>query len=124
MPDQPASALLLSDDLIFTSRITGTARSLGLTVRQARSVDALEQMARELAPSCILVDLNLPGLDVPEMIRRLREAAPRMPRLVGYGSHVDAASLKAARAAGCDVVLPRSAFVEQLPEQLPAWMNH
>lgn len=122
MPDQ-LTALLLSDDLIFTSRIAGTGRSLGLTVRQARSVAALEQLARELAPACVLLDLNHSGLDVPDLIVRLREACPRMPRLVGYGSHVDAASLKAARAAGCDVVLPRSAFVEQLPEQLPAWMS-
>ena len=29
--------LLLSDDLIFTSRIIGTARALGLEVRQART---------------------------------------------------------------------------------------
>src|SRR5262245_17239700 len=123
MSDQPPSALLLSDDLIFTSRIAGTARYLGLNVRQARSVDALEQLARESPPACILVDLNYPGLDVPGLIGRLREVCPRMPRLVGYGSHVDAAGLRAARAAGCDVVLPRSAFVEQLPEQLPAWMS-
>jgi CheY-like chemotaxis protein len=116
-------ALLLSDDLLDASRITGTARSLGLSVQQVRSVDVLEQLARETAPSCILVDLNYPHLDVAELIRRLRNNCPQMPRLVGYGSHVDAAGLKAARSAGCDLVLPRSAFVEQLAEQLPAWMS-
>src|SRR6266700_1765892 len=120
---EQSTALLLSDDLIFTSRIAGTARALGLSIRQARSVDVLEQLARELAPACVLVDLNFPGLDVPDMIARLRGACPRVPRRGGCGSHVDAASLKAARSAGCDVVLPRSAFVEQLPEQLPAWMS-
>jgi CheY-like chemotaxis protein len=123
MTNQPPIALLLSDDLIDASRITGTARSLGLTVRQVGSVDALEQLVRESAPSCVLVDLNYPRLDVPGMIRRLSGASPNMPRLVGYGSHVDAVGLKAARAAGCDLVLPRSAFVEQLADQLPAWMS-
>jgi CheY-like chemotaxis protein len=117
------NALLLSDDLIFTSRIAGTARAQGLSVQQARSTEALVQLAGEQAPSCILVDLNYPGLDVAELLRRLSEACPQMPRIVGYGSHVDAAGLKAARAVGCDLVLPRSAFVEQLPEQLPAWMK-
>jgi CheY-like chemotaxis protein len=122
MSDQP-TALLLSDDLIDTSRITGTAQSLGLSVQQVRTVDVLEQLAKVSGPSCVLVDLNYPGLDVLELIHRLREACPQMPRLVGFGSHVDAAGLKVARAAGFDVVLPRSAFVQQMAEQLPAWLS-
>ena len=114
--------LLLSDDLIFTSRITATARALGLTIKAARSVEALEALARQQAPSGVLVDLGNPGLDVPDLIARLRAVCPVMPRLVAYGSHVDAAGLRAARAAGCDIVLPRSAFVEQLPAALPEWL--
>ena len=114
--------LLLSDDLIFTSRITATARALGLTVRAARSVDALGELARREAPAGVLIDLGNPGLSVPDLIGRLRAACPRMPRVVAYGSHVDAAGLRAARAAGCDLVLPRSAFVEQLPTALPDWL--
>jgi CheY-like chemotaxis protein len=115
--------LLLSDDLIFTSRITGTARGLGFVVKPARSVEALEALARQEAPRCVLVDLANPGLAVPDLIRRLREACPTMPRVVAYGSHVDAAGLRAAREAGCHLVLPRSKFVEELPAALPGWMT-
>jgi CheY-like chemotaxis protein len=115
--------LILSDDLIDTSRVTGTARTLGLTVKQARSVDALLKLAGEQAPTCVLVDLNQPGLNVPDLLRRLGEACPTRPRVVGYGSHVDAAGLKAAREAGCDLVLPRSAFVERLPHDLAGWLK-
>jgi CheY-like chemotaxis protein len=115
--------LLLSDDLIFTSRITGTAGSLGLTVKAARSADALLEMARQQPPDGVIVDLANPGLDVPELLRRLREVCPVMPRVTAYGSHVDAAGLKAARDAGCDLVLPRSAFVEKLPQDLPDWLT-
>jgi CheY-like chemotaxis protein len=114
--------LLLSDDLIFTSRITATGRALGLAIKAARSVEALEALARQQVPSGVLVDLGNPGLDVPDLIARLRAACAVMPRVVGYGSHVDAAGLRAARAAGCDLVLPRSAFVEQLPTALPEWL--
>jgi hypothetical protein len=42
--------------------------------------------------------------------------------VVAYGSHVDTATLRAAREAGCDVVLPRSKFVEELPTALPTWL--
>jgi CheY-like chemotaxis protein len=118
-----ATGLLLSDDLIFTSRITGTGRDLGLAVRPARTPDALVALARQEAPGGVLVDLGFPGLDVPDLVRRLREACPAMPRLVAYGAHVDAAGLRAARQDGCDVVLPRSAFVEQLPSQLAEWLS-
>jgi CheY-like chemotaxis protein len=115
--------LLLSDDLMFASRITGTARSLGLIVKPARSVDVLENLARQESPGCVILDLANPSLHVSELLGWLRETCSPMPRVVAYGSHVDAAGLKAARDAGCDVVLPRSAFVEQLPVTLREWLE-
>ncbi len=113
--------LLLSDDFLFGSKITATARSLGLTVKTARNVDALLGL-RAPAPRCVVIDLANPGLDIAQLAHALRAVAPP-PFLVAYGSHVDAATLKAARDAGCDVVLPRSKFVEELPTQLATWFR-
>jgi DNA-binding NarL/FixJ family response regulator len=119
----PAPAgLLLSDDLIFTSRITGTARAQGLEVRQARSAEALVEVARQAPPHGVLIDLGFPGLALEDLLGQLAQACPAMPRVIAYGSHVDTASLKAARAAGCAVVLPRSKFVEDLAKELPNWL--
>jgi CheY-like chemotaxis protein len=116
------SALLLSDDLLFASRITGEARALDLSVKPARSLDQLFTLAAQEAPSCLLLDLAFPGLVLSDFFRRLRETCPSSPRVVAYGSHVDAEGLRAARAAGCDPVLPRSKFVEELPQRLPEWL--
>lgn len=113
--------LLLSDDLIFASRISGTASALGLTVQTARTAEALLALARRQAPGCVILDLANPGLALPDLLRGLRAACSPPPRVVAYGAHVDAAGLRAAREAGCDLVLPRSKFVEELPRQLPAW---
>jgi CheY-like chemotaxis protein len=118
-----SQGLLLSDDLIFTSRITGTARDLGLTVRAARTPEALLALARQSPPRCVLLDLHHPGLVLADFLRHLAEACPTMPRVVGYGSHVDTATLRAAREAGCDPVWPRSKFVEELAQALPGWMG-
>jgi len=115
------SGLILSDDLLFTSRITGTARDLGLTVTPARSADRLLEMARARPPACVIVDLSNPGLVLNDLMADLRTLSP-VPRVVAYGSHVDAETLKAARAAGCDPVLSRSKFVEELPTQLRIWL--
>ena len=112
--------LLLSDDLIFTSRITGVASSLGLNVRAARSAEAILNLARRQPPHCVIVDLANPGLVLVDLMRQLGELV-NSPRVVAYGSHVDTESLRAARAAGCDPVLPRSKFVEELPTALPLW---
>jgi CheY-like chemotaxis protein len=115
--------LLLSDDLIFTSRIAGAARARGLTLRAARSAEALLEQARRHPPGGVLIDLSNPGLDLPELLRRLAEVCSPPPRVMAYGSHVEAETLRAARAAGCDPVLPRSRFVEVLETDLPRWLG-
>jgi CheY-like chemotaxis protein len=109
---------LLSDDLLFTSRITGTARALGLEVQAVRSPAQVQQLLSQHTVRCLLIDLHCPGLTIADFLKTLPE--PR-PLVVGYGSHVDTATLKAAREAGCDLVLPRSKFVEDLPTALPTW---
>jgi DNA-binding NarL/FixJ family response regulator len=119
MSVQP-TGLLLSDDLIFTSRITATAQAHRLPLKPARAQALLLALAGQEPPACVIVDLDNPGLEVAELLQRLR-AAPAAPFVVAYGSHVDTAALRAARQAGCDLVLPRSKFVEELPLQLPAW---
>jgi len=119
-PNEPLG-LLLCDDLMFTSRITGTARAHGLTIRAARSQAALEALATQQPPSCVLIDLANPGLVVLDLIRKLHPEG-KGPYLVAFGSHVDAATLNAARQAGCDLVLPRSKFIDELPTALPRWL--
>jgi CheY-like chemotaxis protein len=119
----PASpGLLLSDDLIFTSRIVGTARALGLTLVAGRSGAELLELALLSPPPCVIVDLDNPGLALPEMVRALGQISPR-PRIVAYGPHINAEKLHGARVAGCDTVLPRSKFVEQLANELPGWFG-
>jgi CheY-like chemotaxis protein len=119
---EPSAAvgLLLSDDLLFTSRIRGTAEALGLTVRTARTAAELLRLAADEPPRCVLLDLQNPGLVIEDVVRAFKTRAPA-PRVIGYGSHVDTATLKRAREAGCDVVWPRSKFVEELAAALPGW---
>ena len=123
MASDEAYGLLLSDDMIFSSRITGTAQALGLKLNAVKSAKNLMAQAKERTPTCVIVDLSHPDLRVPELIGELQDVCSPIPRLVAYGSHVDAATLRAARDAGCDIVLPRSAFVEQLPGSLSQWLT-
>lgn len=117
------NGLMLCDDLIFFSRVSGTARAAGLSVRMVRTVADLVATARTTAPGGIIVDVHLPQLDLPTLLASLKEACGTMPRVTAYGSHVEAAVLKAARAAGCDRVMPRSQFVAELDEKIGEWLR-
>ena len=112
--------LLLCDDLIFTSRIVGAAKSLGLMLRVAKTPAELGGFLQQSSPRCVILDLHAPGLAIDQMATEIKAITP-CPTLIGYGSHVDAATLRKARDAGCDVVWPRSKFVDELMKALPVW---
>lgn len=120
---EPAAGLMLCDDLIFFSRVAGTAKAHGLSVRQLRSPEAVLEAAKEAPPGGVILDLHDEGLDLPALLAGLRAACPVMPRVVAFGSHVEAETLRAARAAGCDLVLPRSKFVKELEGNLKEWLT-
>ena len=108
-------ALAVVDDLLFQAKIEAAAAALGVEVRIAKTL-AQAQAAWSDA-GVVIVDLSLESDDPLEMIRALRGQRPTAP-IIGYGSHVEAERLAQARAAGCTTVLPRSAFVQQLPRLL------
>jgi hypothetical protein len=127
MSDEPAplptpsaepgpTGLLLSRDLIFTSKVTGTASALGHRVLTAGSVALAQQMIETWRPRVVFVDLAAGDLVATPAILAYRKLAPAETAFVAFGSHVDVQALAAARAAGCDPVLPRSKFSAELPE--------
>ena len=113
-----AAGLLLSQDLFFGSRITGTAEQLGLRVDTAANVAQALEKARQEPYRAVFVDLSLPGLSVAELMGGLPEAA--RPRVLAFGSHVHTSLLEQARAAGCDEVLTRGQLSANLAEILRA----
>jgi CheY-like chemotaxis protein len=117
------TGLVLSDDLIFVSRIGAIAKAAGLAVRQARTSAELIALAAKDPPAGVILDLQNPGIDLPALLAELNAACPTMPRITAYGSHVEAELLRAAREAGCDLVLPRSKFVKELDGQIASWLS-
>lgn len=117
------TGIVLCDDLIFFSRIASAARAAGASVKQARTTADALKLAATAAPGGVLVDLHNETLDLPAFLAQLRQVCPATPRVVAFGSHVDAERLRAARAAGCDRVLPRSKFVEELETDVAAWLS-
>jgi CheY-like chemotaxis protein len=107
------------DDLIFSIKVRTAAKGLNVDVYFERSADALLTTVREKRPSLVVFDLNSQRLRPLEAIAALKQDPDlRQIRTVGYVSHVDTATIDAARAAGADQVMARSAFVAQLGDIL------
>ncbi|HWE40169.1 MAG TPA: response regulator [Isosphaeraceae bacterium] len=116
-PLEHADGLLLSRDLFFTSKVTSTAGALGRSVVTVGNPARAAELIVSLKPRAVFVDLAAGDLVAPTALAHYRSLAPATP-FVAFGSHVDTAALAAAAAAGCDPVLPRSAFSTRLPELL------
>jgi CheY-like chemotaxis protein len=110
--------LAVLEDLFFTVKIHEAAKRAGLPVQFVKSErDALDGAAEQ--PAVIVIDLNCTCLDPLQLIRSLK-AAPELNTisLVGYVSHVQGELKLQAQEAGCDMVLARSAFSQNLPQIL------
>ena len=112
----PPAVHALVDDLFFRAKIEATAASLRVPVRFARDPGELVAGLDD-RPALVLVDLAHHGADPVGAIRALKAREP-LPRVIAFGSHVDAEILTAARDAGADRVLARSAFSARLAEIL------
>lgn len=111
--------LAILDDLLFTSKIRSTAGHQGVTVTFARSPEAALAQMRLQAPTLVILDLNNPRIEPLGTIAAMR-ADPALASIptVGYVSHVDSETIRAAREAGVHEVVARSAFAANLPEIL------
>jgi len=122
MPPVPApegnepAGLLLSRDLIFTSKITGTARELGFRVMVAGNTSLAQAMIEQWRPKVVFVDLAAGELVSTPALLAYRSSAGAETPFIAFGSHVDKNALAEAKAAGCDPVLARSQFTAELPE--------
>lgn len=109
------------DDLIFSIKISTAAKAVGAEMFFERNADMVLPRIREKQPSLVIFDLNSAKLRPLEVIAAMKsdDGLRRIPTL-GYVSHVDTETIKAARAAGIDDVLARSAFSSRLGEILTA----
>ena len=107
----------LVDDLFFQMKLAETAKQLGVDVKVAANGDAL-MVLLESGPKLVIVDLNARGQPL-QAIERVRQASKDV-RVVGFLSHVQTQLAAQAQAAGCNEVLPRSSFTQNLAAILSA----
>jgi CheY-like chemotaxis protein len=110
--------LAVLDDLFFTVKINESAKRAGLPVEFIKSERDVLEKART-HPALIIIDLNYAGIDSLKLVQDLKAAEDtKTVRLLGYLSHVQGELKQKAQEAGCNMVLARSAFSQNLPQIL------
>lgn len=119
--NKPPAGLLLSSDLFFSSKITGTAEVVGLKIRVFGSAAKIIAAIGESSVRFLIVDLSLPGLNIGELTAGI--PADSRPEIIAYDAHVRTDQLAAAKAAGCDAVLSRGQLSSGLSEILGRFVD-
>ena len=107
------------DDLFFSIKIKTAAQYAGAEVYFERSPDKVLESLREKQPALVILDLDSAKMRPMEALAAMK-ADPALKNVptIGFVSHVHADTIAAARQAGVDQVLARSAFVARLGEIL------
>ena len=109
------------DDLFFMAKIQETARKLNVKVEFVKTdkdlSDKMEQNGEE-KPSLIIFDLNNNTAKPLTLIPKLKSKLKKGTSIIGFLSHVQGDLKQKAHEVGCDMVLPRSAFSQNLPQLL------
>jgi CheY-like chemotaxis protein len=109
------------DDLFFMAKIQETARKLNVKVEFVKSEKDLTEKFKQNGlekPSLIIFDLNNAAAKPLTLIPKLKTKLKKGTSIIGFLSHVQGDLKQKAHEVGCDMVLPRSAFSQNLPQLL------
>jgi CheY-like chemotaxis protein len=120
MTNQKTAVIALLDDLMFMVKIQEALKRADLPGVFVKTQEEALVKAREGA-ALIILDLNYAKAEPLAVIAELKsdEKTKGIP-LLAYVSHVQTELRQAAVIAGCDTVLARSAFVQNLGPLLEA----
>jgi PleD family two-component response regulator len=112
------TVLAVVNDLFFSVKITDAAKRAGMPVEFIK--DEKEVMAKaKTKPTLIIFDLNFSDIEPLKLISQLKTGADfKGISVIGYLSHIQAELKIQAQEAGCDMVMARSAFSQNLPQIL------
>lgn len=107
------------EDLMFRSKISETASTLSVEAAFPRNPRKLLEALRESPPDLLVLDLNSARFEPLSLLRTVKsDERTQNVSTVGFLSHVQKDLAVAAREAGCDRVVARSAFTKDLPRIL------
>jgi len=110
------------EDLFFQAKIQETSRKLGIKVEFIKgdkdSVQRLLDLPDGEKPTLLVFDLNNLNAKPMTLIPKFKAKLKKATSIVGFLNHLQGDLKAKAVEAGCDTVMPRSAFSQSLPNLL------
>jgi hypothetical protein len=120
--DAPTRIYCFIEDLFFLAKIQETAKKVGVKVgflkNEKEAITKLTDAEESERPSLIVFDLNNFNAKPLSLIPKIKAKLKKSTSIIGFLSHVQADLKAKAIEAGCDTVMPRSAFSQNLPNLL------
>jgi CheY-like chemotaxis protein len=117
--DAPTHIYFFIEDLFFLAKIQETAKKLGIKVgflkNEKEAIAKFTDAPEQERPSLIVFDLNNANAKPLTLIPKLRSKLKKTTSIIGFLSHLQGDLKVKAVEAGCDMVMPRSAFSQNLP---------
>ncbi len=110
------------EDLFVVAKMQETARKLGVKVQFAKAeketLAAITDGPEADRPSLIVFDLNNGNAKPLTVIPKLKAKLKRSTSIIGFLQHIQGDLKLKATEAGCDSVMPKAAFSQNLPNLL------
>ena len=120
--DAPTRIFCFIDDLFFQAKINETSKKLGVKVEFVKndkeSVAKLTDVAEADRPALVVFDLNNLNAKPLTLIPKIKTKLKKATSIIGFLNHLQGDLKLKAIEAGCDTVMPRSAFSQSLPNLL------
>jgi CheY-like chemotaxis protein len=121
--DAQSRIFLFIEDLFFRAKIQEASRKLGVKVEFVKGDDkeTIARIAEQASvehPTLLVFDLNNTGAKPLTLIPKFKTKLKRAVSIIGFLSHLQGDLKAKATEAGCDTVMPRSAFSQSLPNLL------
>jgi hypothetical protein len=120
--DAPTRIFCFIEDLFFLAKIQETSRKLGVKVEFVKGdkdvVTRILEAPENERPTLLVFDLNNLNAKPMTLIPKFRAKFKKAVSIIGFLSHLQGDLKMKGVEAGCDVVMPRSAFSQSLPNLL------
>ena len=113
---EPKRVLAVVTDLFFSVKLADAAKRAGLALEFVKEPKEVLAKAKQ-RPSLIIFDLNFDAAQPLKLIAKLKgDSETKGISLIGYLSHAQGELKLQAQEAGCNMVLARSQFSQNMPQ--------
>jgi hypothetical protein len=120
--DAPTKIFFFIEDLFFLAKIQEASRKLGVKVEFVKGdkdvLTRITDSSEADRPALLVFDLNNAAAKPLTIIPKIKAKLKKSVSIIGFLSHLQGDLKMKATEAGCDSVMPRSAFSQSLPNLL------